>query len=211
MYPERCLKDFLKDVASRTPAPGGGSVAALSGALSAAILSMVANYTLGKEKFKSVEPQVKRILIELEEHLRNFAELIQEDIEAYGKFSGASRMPKKTVEEQRRRAESMEQALREAAEVPLRAVLSCFKVIQIAEDLLSIGNPNLISDVGVGVIMAQAALESAALNVEINLKYIRNTAFKNKKREKLAGILPQGIRAKREILEEVKRRITSSS
>ena len=186
-------------------------MAALSGALGVTLLSMVANYTLGKEKFKKVEDRIKKILIELEDYLKSFTEFIQEDIQAYGKFSQVSQMPKGTPEEKEERAKFLQEALKEASEVPLKVALFSFKVIQIAKELLSTGNPNLISDVGVGVIMVQAALESAALNVEINLKYIKNTAFTKKKRKELTKILTRGMKIKEEVLEEVKKKISPSS
>ena len=186
-------------------------MAALSGALGVTLLSMVANYTLGKEKFKKVEDRIKKILIELGDYLKSFTELIQEDIQAYSKFSQVSQMPKGTPEEKEERARFLQEALKEASEVPLKVALFSFKVIQTTKELLSTGNPNLVSDVGVGVIMAQAALESAALNVEINLKYIKNTAFTKKKREKLARILTRGTEIKEEVLEEVKKKISPSS
>src|SRR5215831_664153 len=116
---EETLANFLDQLASSAPTPGGGSVAALCGALSVALSSMVANLTLGREKFRDVEPAIRHSL-ECSERLRaRFTHLIAEDISAYGTLSAAYKLPKATPEEQQARSEQIQAALAQAAEVPL--------------------------------------------------------------------------------------------
>ena len=207
MYLERPLKDFVKDTASRTPTPGGGSVAALVGALGGCLLSMVGNFTLGKEEFKLVEEEVRAILKKLDFFISDFCRLIQEDISAYGSFSRASSLPKKTPEEKKKRSIALQEALKRAAEVPLKMCEECVELLKIASCLFEIGNPRLISDVGVGAILAEACLESAALNVEINLSYIKDKVFVEEKRKLLRGFLEEGGKLADEVVKKVKEKI----
>lgn len=211
MYLERPLKDFIKDTSSRTPTPGGGSVAALVGALGSALLSMVGNFTRGKKKFESVQDEVKKILQELDSYTSRFCELIEEDISAYQNFSRVLSLPKNTQQEQKARAKAMEDALKRAAQVPLKTAGYSLELLKVASRLLTIGNPNLISDVGVGAILAKATLESAALNVEINLSYIKDVDFIKEKRESLRSVLIEGEKLAGKIVEEVQKKIAPDS
>jgi len=208
MYLERPLKDFIEDTSSRTPTPGGGSVAALVGALGGALLSMVSNFTLGKKKFESVQKEIKDILQELNLYTSRLCELIQDDISAYQNFSRVSSLPKNTQQERKIRMEAMEKALKNAAEVPLKTADLSLKLIKLASRLVSIGNPNLISDVGVGAILAEATLESAALNVEINLSYIKDAEFIKEKRKLLTSLLDEGKEFTNGIVKEVREKIS---
>jgi len=169
------LRSFLEDTARGTPTPGGGSVAALVGSLGAALLCMVGNFTVGKPKYKSVEKDVKEILGESDKLKESLFVLIREDMEAYEKFSRASQMPKDTPLMIEKRKQVLQKTLKEAAEVPWRVSQASLKVIELAEKLLPKGNPNLITDVGVGVLLAEAALKSAVLNVKINLSFIKDS------------------------------------
>ncbi|NQS88920.1 cyclodeaminase/cyclohydrolase family protein [Patescibacteria group bacterium] len=206
MYLDKPLKDFLLDTFSKTPTPGGGSVAALTGALGASLLGMAANYTVGKKKFKSVEGRIKEILKELEEKREKFSQLIREDIDAYQNFSKVLDMPKNTSEEKEARAQALQSSLKEATQVPLTTASVSFRLIEIAYELSSKSNPNLISDVGVGVILAWAALESAALNVKINLSRIKDSSFVE---EKINFLLSEGEKIKEDVVEKVKGKISS--
>lgn len=208
MYLERPLKDFIEDTASRTPTPGGGSVAALVGALGSCLLRMVGNFTIGKEKFKSVEKDMELILSELNLFTLRFCRLMQDDISAYQNFSRVSSLPKDTPEEKKIRKEALQDALKKAAEVPFKMCEDSFELLKVASRVLDIGNPRLISDVGVGAILAQACLESAALNVEINLSSIRDKNFVKQKRESLTKFLKEGEELAIKIIEKVRNKIT---
>ena len=189
MCPNQPLKSFIDNTAKGTPTPGGGSVAALVGSLGAALLCMVGNFTIGKPKYKSVEKDVKEILAEAGKLKESLFVLIREDMEAYEKFSRASQMPKDTPLMREKRKQVLQKTLKEAAEVPWRISQASLQVIELAEKLLPKGNPNLITDVGVGVLLAEAALKSAVLNVKINLSFIKDEEYKNRRIKALEDIL----------------------
>lgn len=174
---QETLGNFLDQLASSAPTPGGGSVAALCGALSAALGSMVANLTLGREKYRDVEPAIREAS-EQSEHMRaEFTQLINDDINAYGTLSAAYRLPKATPDEQAERSAQIQEALKGAAEAPMRIAEQARQALDLCRRLVEIGNTNVISDVGVAAITAHAALESAELNVLINLKAIKDQAL----------------------------------
>lgn len=171
------LRDFVDELSSDSPAPGGGSVAALAGALSSALSSMVCNLTIGKEKYKDVEHDMERILDRVEDMKRRFMDLIDRDTEAFNKVMEALKLPKETDEEKRIRKEKIQDALKGAALVPLETARMCAEMIELCKEVAEKGNKNSITDVGVAAIMAKAGLESAILNVKINLKSINDEKF----------------------------------
>ncbi len=174
MIQQEPLEYFLDQLASSAPTPGGGSAAALCGALSAALSSMVANLTLGREKYRDVEPAIRESLEQSERLRADFTRLINDDIAAYGALSAAYHLPKATPDEQAARSAQIQQALTGAAEAPLRMAEQARQALDLCHTLADIGNRNVISDVGVATIAAHAALESAELNVLINLKAIKD-------------------------------------
>lgn len=208
MYINKPLENFLEDTASGTPTPGGGSVAALVGSLGAALLCMVANFTVGKTKYKIVEKDVKEILKKAEELKNNLSALIQEDVEAYGKFAQASKMPKKTPQMKKKHTQALQKALKEAAEVPWRTAEASFQVIELGQKLLPKGNPNLVTDIAVGVLLAEAALQSAVVNVEINLSFIKDEEYKKEKSKSLSRILSRAFQMKNEVVEKIQKKLT---
>jgi len=174
---EMKLKDFIEELSSDSPAPGGGSVAALAGALSSALSSMVCNLTIGKEKYKDVEYDMEKILDRVENIRGRFMELIDRDTEAFNRVMDAFKLPKNTEEEKKVRKEKIQEALKEAALVPLETARLCAEMIELCKEIAEKGNKNSITDVGVAVMMAKAGLESAILNVKINLKSIDDKKF----------------------------------
>ncbi len=208
MYINEPMKKYLDEAASGASTPGGGSVAALAGTLGAALTSMVCNFTVGKKKYKDVEAEVAEILEKSEKLRSDLTELMQADTEAYGGVSEAYGMPRKTSEEKKARTKAIQAALKNALEVPLKAAICCYDILKLNEPLVEKGNPNLISDVGVAVVLAEAALQSAALNVEINLAYIKDEEFCKVVREKLAPIIADCTEIKTTVFEKVKEMIT---
>ena len=200
---EGSLRSYLSAASSRSPAPGGGSAAALAGALGAAMSCMAANFTVGKKKYENVQEEVKRILSESEKCRSKLEELVDEDIKAYTKVSSAYSLPKETDEEKEKRALEIARATKEAVSVPLEIAKDCFRVLELCRRLVDIGNKMLISDVGVSVLLAEAALRAANLNVEINLVSLKDSSFVEEKRAVMAPLLRQG----REILEEVSKKV----
>lgn len=172
MYSEKSIKEYLKELASKSPAPGGGSAAALVGAIGAALLSKVANFTIGNEKYKDAEKEISNILGRSEALRENFNNLCSEDATAYKKLSDAFRLPK--GEERRKEIQS---ALKEALRVPLAVCKSAHEAIRLCAPLVKKGNVNLITDVGDSALMLHSAFHAALLNVEINLKGIKDNEF----------------------------------
>lgn len=174
MFIESTIREYIDMASSGTPTPGGGSVSALAGALGVTMACMASNFTVGKKKYRDVEPQVREILDNLKQSRENLLELTEEDSRAYDKFSKAMALPKGTDEEKKARSAAMQEAVAYAMDVPLEIVRECRDVLRVLTDLVNIANPNLVSDVGVAAILAEAALRGAKLNVEINLGYIKD-------------------------------------
>jgi formiminotetrahydrofolate cyclodeaminase len=204
VYIDEPLKKYLDETASGASTPGGGSVAALAGALGAALTGMVCNFTVGKEKYKDVEVEVAQILAEAESLRNKLLELMVEDTRVYGEVSKAYGMPRTTPEEKEARAQAIQKALKLALQAPYEAALCCHKILKLNEPLLDKGNQNLISDVGVAVLLAESALRSAVLNVEINLSYIKDEEFCNNTREKLKSIITESSEIRSKIYDKVK-------
>ncbi len=168
------LNDFLAELASDSPAPGGGSVAALSGALAAGLTSMVANLTVGKPKYAEAEADMRSLLVRSEALRLELAQLIEEDKQAFDRVMAAMKLPKETAEDQAKRSAALQSALVDAASVPLEVMGKCVEVIALARVAAEKGNRNAVSDAGVAALMARAGTHAARLNVVINLPGIRS-------------------------------------
>src|SRR5919198_3751843 len=161
--------DFLQRLGSSDPTPGGGAAAALVGAIGAALIQMTANLTIGRPRLADVEPQARSIEERAGQLRAELAKLGDDDEEVFKQVGAAYRLPRQTDDEKAARTAAIQTALQAAAGVPLRTAHACARVIALAEESAPILNPSVISDVLVGAVLAQAALHSAALNVEINL------------------------------------------
>ncbi len=201
-YRESSIEGYLRDAASNKPAPGGGSVSALAGALACAMGEMAANFTVGKKKFAEVEGDVRASLERLERARERLTALVDEDAQAYGEVTRAQALPKNTEEEKESRKDSLRTALKEAMLVPLNVMRQCVLVCEESESLASRANPYLITDVGVCAIMAEAACRAARLNVEINLLYMKEPELESDVRKEV-GELCAAAEARRERVEEI--------
>src|SRR6516165_4861801 len=170
MYIDETLHRYLDDLASAQPAPGGGSTSALSGAMGAALASMVCRLTIGKDAYASVEREVEEQLKQTEQLRLRFQQLMQEDVEAYGRLSASYKLPRVTSEEREARRAAMQKQLVEAALVPLEVVERASELVQCCKRIAEVGNAALLSDVASGAILASSAGEGAALMVRINLR-----------------------------------------
>ena len=203
MYIDEPMKKYLDEAASGASTPGGGSVAALAGALGAALTSMVCNFTVGKKKYKDVEAEVSQILEEAENLRSKLLDLMVEDTQVYGQVSAAYGMPRDTAEEKAARTEAIQNALKAAMGAPLEAAICCHKILKLNEPLLEKGNQNLISDVGVAILLAESAMRSAIMNVEINLSYIKDEDLCQKTREKLRPLMTEAAELRIKIYKAV--------
>lgn len=169
-------QDFINELASKAPTPGGGGASAYCGALATALASMVGNLTVGKKTYAAVEDEVKEALIQLEEQRNKFVELIDKDAQAFEPLSRAYRLPRATSEELAYKNKVMQQALVGATEVPLEIMDICAQVITTSKFLAHNGSRLALSDVGVAVLFAKAALKGAFLNVYANASSMANEA-----------------------------------
>ena len=182
---EWTIGEYLDRLASDEPVPGGGSVAALVGALAAALGSMVCNFTVGREKFAEQEEEVRGILAELEQRRGRLAELVQADMDAYQELRKAYRRPKLDPG----RGAAIQEALRASAGVPMKVLEEVAGVARLLPPLVTKGNPNLVSDVGVAAVLAEAAARAAEVNIEINLAFLADEEFVRETRQKACALL----------------------
>ena len=181
--------DFLTALASSAPAPGGGGGAAMAGALAAALASMVANLTIGKEKFAQQEPEVKELLDEAEEVRQTLLQLVEDDAAVFNSFMACYKLPKGTEEEKTARTQAIRQAAKQAAEVPLAIAKASYRALQLAQRLVCIGNPGVITDGACSALLARAALRCAEYNVRINLGLTKDEAYNQSVQEELNNLL----------------------
>lgn len=189
MVNNQTIEEFLDQLASSAPTPGGGGAAALLGATGAALTSMVCNLTIGKEKYADVEEEMKATLASAENLRATLTGMIQADVEVFDKLMGSYGLPKETDADKAARSEAIQSALREATDVPLACAKACADVIAVSRSAAEKGNVNVISDAGVSVMAAYGALKSAALNVYINAGGIKDKAFAEERLSKLETIM----------------------
>lgn len=174
MYQEQTLQTYLDDLASANSTPGGGSAAAISGAMAAALACMVCRLTLGRQKYADVQDEIAGLLEQAEEQRRRFQQLMDEDIAAYGKLAASLKMPRETEEQRQARTEALQESLREAALVPLEMSERAVAVAQLCERVAEIGNANVLSDIAASAMLSASAGTSAAWMVRVNLKSLRD-------------------------------------
>ena len=182
-------KDFLTALASSAPAPGGGGGAAMAGALAAALASMVANLTIGKDKFAAQECEVKALLQEAEQVRQTLLNLVEDDAAVFNSFMACYKLPKTTDAEKAARTAAIRKAAKQAAEVPLAIAKASYKVLQLADRLVIIGNPGVITDGACSALLARAALRCAEYNVRINLGLTKDEAYKEQVAAELGKLL----------------------
>lgn len=164
----RSLEDFLQDLGSDSPAPGGGGASALIGAAGVALAGMVASLTNGKKKYAQYQEDIERILDQSAVLTSRMLELIDEDAENFAPLAEAYRMPSGTQEEKARRNAAIEEGSRQASQVPLEMIDTAIDATGLLEELLEKGSVLAVSDVGVGAAALDAAVHGAWLNVMIN-------------------------------------------
>ena len=194
--------DFLTALASSAPAPGGGGGAAMAGALAAALASMVANLTIGKEKFAQQELEVKELLDEAEEVRQTLLQLVEDDAAVFNSFMACYKLPKGTEEEKTARTQAIRQAAKQAAEVPLAIAKASYRALQLAQRLVCIGNPGVITDGACSALLARAALRCAEYNVRINLGLTKDEEYNRQVKAELNFLLKTAEELEQEALAE---------
>ncbi|MGH6802333.1 MAG: methenyltetrahydrofolate cyclohydrolase [Methyloceanibacter sp.] len=183
------IEEFLDALASQAATPGGGGAAAIIGAMGAALVSMVCNLTIGKKKYADVEADMKDVLGKAEALRQRLTAMIEDDAKAFDAVMGAYDMAKETEADKAARDQAIQAALKLATDVPLACARAAREVIDLAAIAADKGNLNVISDAGVGVLAAYAALRSAALNVFTNARMITDKTFAEAKLKELNGLL----------------------
>jgi formiminotetrahydrofolate cyclodeaminase len=204
---QRPVETFLTELASAAPTPGGGSAAAIIGAMGAALLSMVCNVTLGKKGLAAVEPDMKAVLDESERLRARLTAMVAEDIAAFDGLMAAYRLPKSDDDEKSRRATAIQLNLHAATETPLACARACAEVVMLARRAAEKGFTGVISDAGVGVLAANCALRSAALNVYINAPSLKDRAYAEAATGELETLLAHCARESEAVFELVRGRL----
>ena len=199
MIKDKSVQTFLDELAGKASTPGGGSAAAVMGATGAALISMVGNFTLGKKGYEEVESAMQELLDASEDLRGRLTGMIQKDVEAFDQVMAAYGMPKDSDAQKAARGTAIQEGLKVAADVPLECARLCADVIRLTAPMARDGNRNVISDAGVAVLAAEAALRSAALNVYVNLGAIKDADFVRSRNGQLETILA----GTRELTEEV--------
>lgn len=194
MYAKGSIESYLNDLAERIPAPGGGSAAALSAAAGVALMSMVANYTVGNPKYKEHEARMQQILKKTLDARKELEALIDADVEAYSKLS---KMMKETKD-----ATKLDAAYKEALKPPYDVCKICAGCLKLCDELAECGNKNLITDTAIAAIFLEGAFFAAKYNVYINMKYIKDMDFIGSIHNVLQPLEEQLPKLKEELLEK---------
>lgn len=168
------IRNYLDEISSSSPTPGGGNVSAFSGAVASSLGIMVCNLTIGKKKYADAEEEMKDIKFELSVAKEEFLSLAEKDNQAFDKVMESFKLPKETEEQKKARSRSIEAATLEAAEAPSEVLKYCGKIIPLFRTLAEKGNQNSVSDAGVAAALISTAAEGAFLNVLINCSSLSN-------------------------------------
>lgn len=185
MLIEKTVRGFIDETASNSPAPGGGSIAALSASSSAALIAMVANLTVGKEKFADVEEEMQEVIGKATAFKDMFLEYIDKDANSFNAAMAAFKLPKETEEEKAHRTKMIQEGYKGAANVPFTVGKEAFKLMELAEFVVEKGNQNAVTDGAVAAMQARTAVHSAFYNVKINLGSIKDEEYVAKMRSEM--------------------------
>jgi formiminotetrahydrofolate cyclodeaminase len=204
MLDTKTIKEFIDELGSNSPAPGGGSVAALSSSLASALSAMVFSLTVGKKAYNNMNEEEKALVdknLEITGELKNeFLTLMNKDTEVFNSLMEAFKLPKETEEEKAARSEKIQEGYKAAIQVPLEVARKTFDLYENILVAVKYGNKNAISDGGVAALMAQSAIEGAILNVKINLSAIKDDNYKEVMEKEISNLSQSGLEKQKEIL-----------
>jgi len=200
-------RGFVDEVSTESPAPGGGSVAALAGSLSAALSAMVANLTVGKKGYEEIWPQMSDLAEQAQQVKDQLVRAVDDDTSAFNGLMDAMRLPKATPEQKAVREKAVEEGYKLAAEVPLQTARVCLEALKLSLSAARQGNANSASDSGVAGLMARAGVEGAGLNVLINLPPIKDESFKQQHKAEVEAMVARAESLCQEVLQAVRRNI----
>lgn len=199
MLADKTINEFMADLASDLPAPGGGGVAALSGALAAGLLSMVCHLTIGKKGYESVEEEIKKTLVKSDALHKELTNLIDDDANVFNQVIASYKLPKDTEEDKAARTAAIQAAYKRAAQIPYMIATTSLEILELGQSMLGISNANVISDIGVAAINGLASVEAGIMNVNVNLPYIKDAEYVTQKK----AVLEQLLISAREIKENI--------
>jgi methenyltetrahydrofolate cyclohydrolase len=185
---QQSISHFLEGLASNAPTPGGGSVAGISGAMAAGLVSMVCALSIGKKQFADIEDDLKAIQSRAEHLRRELQKLAQDDMDVFERLAAAYKLPRTTDADAASRQAAIQKITRHAAEIPLRTARAAAQVIPLCTALVNRVGRLIVSDIGVAAIMARATVQSALLNVEINLTGLEDKMYVNEVRAQMEDL-----------------------
>ena len=191
MITDSTIEKFLDELASAAPTPGGGSAAAIMGAMGAALVAMVCNLTIGKKGYEQHEAEMRDVLAQCEARRARLTAMVAEDVAAFDSLMAAYKLPKASDDEKAARSAAIQAGLQRATQVPLDCAKECAEVVRLSGRAAEVGNQNVISDAGVGVLAAWAALRSAVLNVNINAPSLKDRGFAEAKLAETQALLAE--------------------
>lgn len=194
------ITKFLEKVAAGSAVPGGGSVAALNGALAAGLTEMVANLTIGKTDYKAAEKDMREIAVKAAELRKKLAKDIDNDAAAYNKVLKAFKMAQNTEKDKDRRRQAIQTAFKNAARVPLGVARDALNIMKLTSKVVRKGNKNAATDGAVGALAARAAVRGALYNVRTNLNYIDDHKFVKEASQQVKALERQAEKQEKEIL-----------
>ncbi|MDW8802383.1 cyclodeaminase/cyclohydrolase family protein [Clostridium sp. A1-XYC3] len=204
MLQQLTLKGFVDELGSKSPAPGGGSIAALSASLASALAAMVFNLTIGKKEYMEYEDKLRENIDESLEkvqfHKEEFLNLMERDTDAFLSLMEAFRMPKNTEEEAKARKEKINQGNKESLEIPLEVAEKAYKLYDYIYTAVKYGNKNAVSDAGVAASLVQTAVEGAILNVKINITGLKDEERKKELKDRCNNLLKESKKVKEDIM-----------
>jgi len=207
MFADQTIKDFVQDLNSPKPMPGGGSAAAVCGAMAAALAGMSAHMTVGRKKYAAVEKKMQDILTATRLLQDTMLGMAQEDADMYSLVLQAYKLPKDTEEEAEHRRQAVEEASKTAVIASLKVTGACIRILKLAYAVVTEGNRMLVTDGGASALLAHACQQVAAYNVKINLRGVTDAVFAAEAGQKLEQQLAEGSRLKDRVLEEVEQRL----
>jgi len=197
------VKEFVRETASNSPVPGGGSVAALAGALGVALATMVANLTVGKEKYAGVEAEMQEVIKKGDAIREQLVVLVDKDATSFDGVMKAFKLPKETDEDKAARSTKIQNEYKYAASVPMETAELALEIMDLAELVVEKGNPNAVTDGAVAAMMSRTAVLSALLNVKINIGSIKDELFVKEMKEKIVAAEEKAVAREKEVLAKV--------
>ncbi|MCJ7691259.1 MAG: cyclodeaminase/cyclohydrolase family protein [Clostridiaceae bacterium] len=211
MLDQKTVRGFIKELGSNSPAPGGGSVAALGSSLASALCSMVFNLTVDKKIYNEYSEENKMIVDKnLEQclnHKEEFLDLMNSDAEVFLTLMSAFKLPKQSDDEKKLRSQKIQEGYKAALEIPMKVAEQSYKIYMHVKIAAELGNKNALSDAGVAALMLQASIESAILNVKINLSSIKDETYKDEITSRCEELVEHGRKKRDEVLEIVNKSI----